>query len=161
MPELDPLAVSVVVIKSLSMLACPLLDAAVPMPDGSLVPARDELLDAALCGASYEVWVAMIHHVLINMPEAQGAMFQVSCSSLQGAGGGVPWVAWRAWRGVMLSMGLGLWAVAGISRQMGILAAQHTTPLFLPLLLPCSGWCTTWCASPGTPAAAPQRAWRW
>lgn len=75
--RLDPLAVSVVVIKSLSCLCCPLLSVGVPSLDGRTVAARDELLEAVFVEASKDVREAILRHVLGQLPEAQGRAFQV------------------------------------------------------------------------------------
>jgi len=85
LPALDPLAVSVMVIKCLSTLRCPLLDVKMPLPDGSLVLVRDELLDAALSGYNDDIRSSMVEHVLANMPPMQAAVLQVSGWAAVGA----------------------------------------------------------------------------
>lgn len=65
--KLDPLAVSVVVIKSLSMLHVPLLGAA----------ARAELFNAAIGDFAGEVRISIISDVLHRLPPNQGRLLKV------------------------------------------------------------------------------------
>lgn len=84
LPQLDPLAVSVFVIKCLSQLRCPLLGMKMQLPDGGSVLVRDELLDAAMSGYSEDVRASMVEHVLASMPPMQAAALQVGGGLLRG-----------------------------------------------------------------------------
>lgn len=85
---MDPLAVSVIVIKSLSTLKCPLLSVSVPSVAGGRVSARDELLEAAFANHSEAVRRSIIRHVLSQMPDAQRGALQVRVF------GGRGWLLW-------------------------------------------------------------------
>ena len=96
LPQLDPLAVSVFVIKCLSQLRCPLLGMKMQLPDGGSVLVRDELLDAAMSGYSEDVRASMVEHVLASMPPMQAAALQVSGGLFEGRAGAHGYVGQQA-----------------------------------------------------------------